>query len=502
MTELDRVAAVLESCHTELHALYLAALAFALASWMLVLLVVVRGRGGCGDESEATSRGGRAGGVHGLLAGRLPRLQHLLPHGEQQHPDRALALLPGPRLALSPFWALARGSHGALAPVEEALSLGFSPSSCLVSETAYADDMKLTLQVQLLPTVDDAAQLRATVERFHAAANWLAGEAFAARSANKVELQRAHYRELRNRFGLSAQMAVRCIAQVCEAYKRDRTIRPTFRRHAAMPFDQRMMSFKGLDRVSLLTLEGRVIVPIVMGRYQAERYTHAKGQCDLVRRKDGKWFLLVTVEVPDGTPTPATDFIGVDFGIVAVVTDSDGQTFSGKAVENIRRKHNLQRQRLQRRGTTGAKKKLKRVAAKESRFRRHENHVISKRIVATAKRTGRGIALEELQGIRERIRARGGDARNRLSGWSFHQLRSFIDYKARLAGVPVAVVDPRNTSRTCSECGHCEKANRKSQESFVCQHCGFSANADWNAARNIRALANCNVATGLDRLSA
>ena len=215
--------------------------------------------------------------------------------------------------------------------------------------------MKLTLQVQLFPTVDEAAKLRATVERFNAAANWLAGEAFAIRSANKVELQRAHYRGLRDRFGLSAQMAVRCIAQVCEAYKRDGDP-PEFRKHAAMPFDQRMMSFKGSDRVSLLTLKGRVVVPVVMGKYQAERYTDAKGQSDLVRRKDGKWFLLVTVDVPDGTPMPVTDFIGVDLGIANIATESDGTRARGKPVETIRRKHNLQRKRLQRRGPRGRRR--------------------------------------------------------------------------------------------------------------------------------------------------
>jgi transposase len=48
-------------------------------------------------------------------------------------------------------------------------------------------------------------------------------------------------------------------------------------------------------------------------------------------------------------------------------------------------------------------------------------------------------------------------------------------------------LDPRNTSRTCAECGHCEKANRKSQAEFECCHCGHSANADCNAARKIRA---------------
>src|SRR6266487_79023 len=61
----------------------------------------------------------------------------------------------------------------------------------------------------------------------------------------------------------------------------------------------------------------------------------------------------------------------------------------------------------------------------------------------------------------------------------------FLSYKAALAGIPLRVVDPRNTSRTCSACGHCEKANRKSQASFLCRECGMSMNADINAARNI-----------------
>ncbi len=188
--------------------------------------------------------------------------------------------------------------------------------------------MKLTLQLQLFPEMEHASRLRETVERFNAAADWLAGEAFAARSANKVELQRRHYRELRDRFGLSAQMAVRCIAQACESYKRDRNKRPRFRKHAAMPFDQRMMSFKGIDRVSLLTLEGRVLVPLVMGKYQRERFTAARGQADLVLRKDGKWFLLVTVDVPDGMPTPTTDFLGVDLEFAQISTDLDGNAHS------------------------------------------------------------------------------------------------------------------------------------------------------------------------------
>ena len=155
-----------------------------------------------------------------------------------------------------------------------------------------------------------------------------------------------------------------------------------------------------------MTLSGRVIVPFVMGKYQREQFTLAQGQSDLVLRGDGKWFLLVTVDVPEATPIPTTDFIGVDLGISNIATDSDpdSEPHSGKAVDDIRRKHNLQRKRLQRRGTKGAKKKLRRVAQKEARFRRHENHGIAKRIVETAKRTERGIALEDLEGIRDGLR--------------------------------------------------------------------------------------------------
>ena len=351
--------------------------------------------------------------------------------------------------------------------------------------------MKLVVQIQLLPDRDASRSLLGTVERFNAACNWTAGEAFQRQVSNRIELQRLIYRDIRDRFGLSAQMTCLCIRRVCEAYKRDKSIQPNFRKHAAMPFDQRTMRFQGIDRVSLLTLQGRRLVPFIVGRYGEDRLNFPKGQADLVRRKNGSWFLLVTVEVPDNTPVPATDFIGVDLGIANIATDSDPDTepYSGENIERIRRKHNLQRRRLQRKGTKGAKKKLKRLARKEARFRRHGNHVISKTTVARAKGTGRGIALEDLGAIRDRLTARGTDARNRLSGWSFGQLYAFLAYKAQLAGVPIEVVDPAYTSQTCAACGHCRKSNRKSQSEFVCKACGHRAHADKNAARNIRARA-------------
>jgi putative transposase len=357
--------------------------------------------------------------------------------------------------------------------------------------------MIVTVQLQLLPTKDDVVKLEATMRAFNAAADWLAGEAFAIKSANKIAIQKTHYNLLRERFGLSAQMAVRCIAEVCSAYKRDKTIRPHFRPFAAVPYDERIASWKSLDRISLLTIEGRILVPYVMGTYQRERFTAAKGQCDLVRRKDGRWFLLVTVDLPDKTRLPATDFIGVDFGVVNIATTSDGGQHSGDGIEACRKRFSRLRRSLQQKASAQIKegirpknvrRKLKANASREARFRRDVNHCISKQLVAIAKDSGRGLAGEDLTYIRDRTRFRK-QQRAKMSGWAFFQLRTFLTYKAILAGVDLRIVDPRGTSRTCNPCGYEAKANRKSQAEFVCGQCGHTANADVNAARNIRSRA-------------
>jgi transposase len=90
-----------------------------------------------------------------------------------------------------------------------------------------------------------------------------------------------------------------------------------------------------------------------------------------------------------------------------------------------------------------------------------------------------------------------------LGNWAFDQLKQFIRYKATMAGIPVVEVDPRNTSRTCSSCGHCAKENRKSQSQFRCLECGLMLNADFNAALNMKARAeqSCGLLFGKEPLS-
>src|SRR6266542_3819701 len=132
--------------------------------------------------------------------------------------------------------------------------------------------MKLTVQTQLFPDVEAKPKLKVTVEAFNEAANWVAVACFERKTADIYEARSFAYREVRERFGLSSQMAQHAIKVACDAYRRDKSIRPVFREHAAVVYDRRTMSFKGPDRVSLLTLEGRVEVPFIMGRYQAEQF--------------------------------------------------------------------------------------------------------------------------------------------------------------------------------------------------------------------------------------
>lgn len=358
--------------------------------------------------------------------------------------------------------------------------------------------MKQTVLVKLVPTLQQHTALLRTLEAFNAACNDIATTAFAEHSASKIDLQKLVYYAIRQRFGLSAQMTIRAIAKVAEAYKRDKSVKPVFRPHGAMVYDERICSFPASDRVSLLTLDGRIEVPFRFGAYADSLLARKRGQADLLyRKRTGTFFLAVTVDASEpepGEPVPV-DYLGVDLGVITLAVTSDGEFLNSSAgpkhahINHVRARYSRFRCKLQKKGTKSSKRLLRKRAGRERRFGRDINHCLSKAIVRTAQGTQRGIALEDLKHIRERIRAGktvGKRQRRVLHSWSFGQLRAFIAYKAALSGVSVVPVNPAYTSQTCSRCGHCERANRRSQAKFLCVQCGFSAHADLNAAENIR----------------
>lgn len=346
--------------------------------------------------------------------------------------------------------------------------------------------LKLTIQIKLLPTSEQSKALKTTLELANEAANRLSQLGWEAKEFRQFPLHKRFYRQIRDEFPtLSSQVVIRLNAKVADAYKLDRKVQLTFRRHGSISYDARILDFQlAASTVSIWAVGGRIKgLPFVCGETQRKLLELPRGESDLILR-DRKWYLNVTVDVPEEREYEATGWLGVDMGVVNIATTSDGVNYAGGHLNNLRERNSRLRTRLQRKGTKSARKLRNKRRYKEGRFARNTNHVISKQIVEKAKRTGQGIAIEELDGIRDRIRA-SKPQRRRLHSWAFADLRAKLEYKAKRAGVPVRLIDPRNTSRTCPGCGNVDKRNRRTRDEFLCVSCGHSGPADTIASVNI-----------------
>jgi len=354
--------------------------------------------------------------------------------------------------------------------------------------------MKLIARVKLQPSPNQHALLLQTLEAANAACNHVSEVAWQACVFGQFALHKLCYTDLRMQ-GVPANIAIRVFAKVSDAYKLNKRTQCTFKPHGAFPFNDRLVSYNLRKRiVSVAVMDGRQKMPFVIGEHATKLLEGLRGECDLVYRK-GEFYLYQCCDVDEPPTDNVDDFLGVDMGVANIAVDSDHTIHQGKTVKQIRYRHRQLRRKLQAKGTKSTRRRLKKLAGKEQRFTKDANHVISKNIVAKAKDTERGIALEDLTHIRERVTAQKPQ-RATLHSWSFAQLRGFIEYKARLMGVPVVAVDPRNTSRTCPCCGCVDKANRKTQDFFLCVQCGNSGHADHIAAINIgrrAALSRLNV---------
>ena len=372
--------------------------------------------------------------------------------------------------------------------------------------------MKQVIQVKLQSNAEQFLALKATLALCNRAADAASLMAFSSgaikRATSKEALQKLAYAEMKT-LGLSAQPAIHACRKVAGAYatlrsnlgagnygrpgsKRRASVesRPiTFRPESAQPFDDRCLSWQHAESggtVSIWTVSGRIKnVPFVGHPEQVKVLKdRRKGETDLVIR-DGNAFLVATVEVPEAPMNmePA-GWLGVDLGIVNLATISDGRHSVGDKVIGYRKRHLRLRKRLQKKGTKSAKRLLKKRSVKETRFAADVNHQISKEIVTEAQRTERGIALENLTGIRDRVRLRKPQ-RVALHSWAFAQLGSFFEYKALRSGVPVVYVNPAYTSQTCHACGNVDRKSRVDQATYKCCACGIVVHADVNAALNI-----------------
>jgi len=237
-------------------------------------------------------------------------------------------------------------------------------------------------------------------------------------------------------------------------------------------------------KISLATVEGRKKYKIA----PAPGYEDWMRKSATLKIRKGRIFLHCQYEkeAPPVQEWKETDVLGIDRGIKNIIATSDNTIINSKHLRNVKGRYQHIKAELQSQGTRSAKRKLMKIGGRENRFVRDVNHCISKQLAES----GYGVfVFEELKNIRKNaVKGKiGKKTRKMIGSWAFRMLSDFTEYKAQALGRLVIYVNPKNTSQKCSCCGHTEKKNRNGS-SFHCAKCGFSLNADINAARNIAEL--------------
>jgi putative transposase len=384
----------------------------------------------------------------------------------------------------------------------------------------------ITAKLKLQTTPDQFRALRQTQLAYRAALNDVSRYAFEhGKMSNKVALQDGTYLDVRAKFGLPAQMACSVPRQVGATYK---TLWTKVKANAAArAAGHTKKRYKGLDQppkyvsptltyqlghdygikagqqVSILTLDGRMIVPYTgYARHVALLQHGARlGAAKLWYDKPHKQFyLLVSLEiaVPDPLPEQHQRVVGVDVGqrYLAVATDTQNRAafFPGTAARAIADHYARLRKRLQHKGTRAATRRLVVIAGRERRLKHDRNHLISRRLVDAYPHSL--IGLEDLTHIRERTKRKHGKkatvkqrrANRHASQWAFAELHGYVAYKALLAGSMTVKVDPYQTSQACPRCGYTAEDNRPDKGLlFLCQRaeCQLVLHADLIGARNV-----------------
>ncbi len=400
----------------------------------------------------------------------------------------------------------------------------------------------ITAKLKLTTTPEQFALLRQTQLAYRDALNYVSQYAYAhGKMSNAEKLQKGTYAELRMQYKLPSQMACNVPRQVGATYKglwtklkkniEHRRAKRTKKRFKGLDQPPKYVSpsltynygrdygFKTEQRVSILTLQGRVIVGYQGYARHLDFIQHGAtiGAAKLWYDKPHKQFyLLVSLEIEIANPSPEIhqQIVGVDVGqrYLATTATLSGASrfFSGKAVREKADHYARVRKRLQQKGTRSATRRLIALSKRERRFKLNTNHVIAKQIVAAHPHTL--IGLEDLTGIRERTKRRKRRkkgtqvlpltpkqkrANRHASRWAFAELHTIIAYKATLSASSFAIkVDADYTSKACPVCGYTDTRNRPGHGlTFVCQNkeCvsqvrtgrAYSLHSDLIGARNI-----------------
>ena len=361
----------------------------------------------------------------------------------------------------------------------------------------------LTIVCKINPTPKQVAKIEATLQAFAGACNYI-NEVVEPKITHNVTIQNQVYGEVRERFGLASNLAIRAINRVSANRKTAKRMNKPVKKFlpTSADYDARIFSFREKDwSVSLTLVGGRERFLVDVGSYQKGKLSgFTPTSATLVKHQNGTYSVNIQVKNDVPSPQKSQGVIGVDLGRRDVAVTSEGESFSGQQITEIRDRYSRVRASLQKKASEGtrstrrrARQILQRLSGRERRFQSWVNHNVSKHIVGKSKQFECSIAIEDLTGIRERTneQPRNKTERRRSNSWAFFQLRMFLDYKALGAGVEVIKVNPAYTSQTCHKCLHIHPVKGKSYRSgktFSCGHCHWKGDADLNGANVIKLL--------------
>ena len=187
--------------------------------------------------------------------------------------------------------------------------------------------------------------------------------------------------------------------------------------------------------------------------------------------------------------------LGIDLGIVyplmaSVYGEYDRFSIKGGEIEEFRRRTEarkrsiLQQTKYCGNGRIGHGRNKRtqpayKINDKIARFRDTANHKYSRALIEYAVKKNCGIIqMENLTGISDNTDCF-------LKDWSYYDLQTKIENKAKEMGIKVVYIKAQYTSQRCSKCGYIDVNNRIKQALFKCQNCGYETNADYNASQNI-----------------
>lgn len=305
--------------------------------------------------------------------------------------------------------------------------------------------------------------------------------------ANKITswktLHQRTYREIRSFSRLPSQLCCKAIKSALETKRGCRNRKVDFNKELSIQYDQRSYTFDFSGKCSLATVDGRFRTTLYVPQYYLDTYGSWGIRSATLCRTRKELFLNVVASTDVALPISKSipKAIGVDLGINNLATTSERQFFKG-IKHHIRRLQRL-RSKLQSKGTTSARKHLRRLSGRQKRFMRSTNHEVSRRIVSGIN-AGDIVVMENLHGIRNR--RRGRTLNGLLSNWGFFQLRQFIEYKTLRKGGLFVTVPAHYSSRECSRCHEACSERPGNAGFFRCLNCGYSCNADLNASFNLR----------------